>query len=132
MTPDEARDAFTEAIDGTLGEARQAEFDATLASDDALRGEYEELRAIVRETQALGAATDQADAPALLRGVQDKLRKRSGGRFYRDRFAERAGKGTMTPVVVAVVMLLVVGVVFLALEWTQVVEPRRQTTTATP
>ena len=123
MTPDEARDLFGAAIDGELDDARQKELDALLATDEALRTELEELRAIVRETNALGAAEVETPAPDLLGGVQAKLRKRSGGRFYKDRFAEGGGRSTVTPLVLAAVMLVLVGLVFLALEWTQVVEP---------
>ena len=123
MTPDEARALFDAAIDGELDAAKQKELDALLASDDALRAELEELRAIVREANAFGAAESDAPAPDLLAGVQAKLRKRSGGRFYRDRFAEGSGRSTVTPLVLAAVMLVLVGLAFLALEWTQVVEP---------
>lgn len=125
MTPDEARELFGAAIDGELEPAKQEELDALLATDAGLRAELDELRAIVRETQALGAAEDEGDAPDLLAGVQGKLRARSAGRFYRDRFAEGAGRGSLTPLVLAAVMLVVVALAFLALEWNQVVEPPR-------
>lgn len=125
MTPDEARELFGAAIDGELDDAKKKELDALLASDAELRTELEELRAIVGEAQKLGAADVEETPPDLLRGVQAKIRKRSGGRFYRDRFAEGAGQSTLTPLVIAALMLVLVGLAFLALEWTQVVEPPR-------
>ena len=41
----------------------------------------------------------------LLAGVQEKIRERSGGRFYRDRFAMKSGPGGMTPLTIALVMI---------------------------
>jgi hypothetical protein len=73
MTSDEARERF------------DAAFEAALSRDAGLRDELARQRALLEATRAL------ADVPKvdLLAGVQHKLRARSGGRFYRDRFAER-------------------------------------------
>jgi anti-sigma factor RsiW len=122
VTPDEARDLFGAVVDGELPAEKQKELDALLEADAALRAELDELRAVVREANALGAADADAPAPDLLAGVQTKLRKRSGGRFYRDRFSERSGRGGIGPIMLAVVMLFVLGAVYVVLQWTEVVE----------
>jgi hypothetical protein len=126
MNRDEARENFSAAFDGELGEARAA-FDALLAEDAELREEYEEFAQLLRETQSL--AFDEAlpeaggaPTPDLLAGVQRKLRVRSGGRYYRDRFSERSVRGLSVPVLVAALMLVVLVVWFVALNWTTVVE----------
>ena len=126
MTRDEARDLFSAAWDGELGDAR-AEFDALLAADAALRAEYDAFTQILRETQSLTQggsplASDSEPAPDVLAGVQRKLRARSGGRFYRDRFSERAARGVSWPLLLAAAMFALLAAAFLALEWTTVVE----------
>jgi anti-sigma factor RsiW len=148
MTSDEARERMTDALDGLLSPEERAAFDAALAADAALRAEYEELRALVEATaRALGggrrsggddaaASTGQAaiapgassppdetaEAPDLLAGVQRKLHKRSGGRYYRDRFAQRAGTGLALPVVLAGVMLVVLALLYVATQWATIID----------
>jgi anti-sigma factor RsiW len=87
MDGDEARARFDAALDDELSREERAEFDAALAADPALRAEYERLRSVLAGAGALG----RVSSVDLLSGVQHKLRARSGGRFYRDRFAERRG-----------------------------------------
>jgi anti-sigma factor RsiW len=89
MTADEARALFDAAIDGELDPGTQRDFEQSLMRDDALRGEYEKQRALLAETRRLAQASPKVD---LLQGVQEKLRARSGGRFYRDEFAQRVGR----------------------------------------
>ena len=129
MTRDEARDLFSAAWDGELGDARAA-FDALLASDPELRAEYDDFTRVLRETQAMmrdeGANAPEAmPTPDVLVGVQRKLRTRSGGRFYRDRFSERSGRGVSLPLMLAALMFLLLAAAFLALEWTSVVDAPR-------
>lgn len=124
MTRDEARDNFSAAFDDELGDAR-ADFDAVLAEDAELREEYEEFAQLLRETQSLaldeGApAAGDAAAPDLLAGVQRKLRARSGGRYYRDRFSERSTRGFSMPMLIAGAMLILLAALFMALNWTMV------------
>jgi anti-sigma factor RsiW len=91
MTSDEARALFDAALDDELaGEARAA-FAAALARDEVLRGEFARHEELLAATRMLGHGVAPVD---LLSGVQQKLRARSGGRFYRDRFSQRrAGAG---------------------------------------
>lgn len=110
MNGEEARAQFDAAIDGELDAATQAAFDAALARDAALTAEFARYRAVLDEARAVGRAVPRVD---LLGGVQDKLRARSGGRFYRDRFAASGGKGGS----LALVIGLSICVVLLALLW---------------
>lgn len=108
MTRDEARELFGEHIEGELEAERRAELEALLAMDAELKGEYDELAAVLRETHALAKEGDAPPADVFLDAVQTKLRVRSRGRFYRDRFATKSGAALWVPVVVAIVMLAIV------------------------
>jgi hypothetical protein len=55
----------------------------------------------------------------LLRGVQQRLRARSRGRFYADRFAERLGVGSGQTLALALVMLALLGLAWLGLQLLQ-------------
>lgn len=109
MTSDEARAQMDAALDGDLPGDDQAAFEAALARDPDLRSEYDKLLAFAKSTRALASA----NAPQgidLLSGVQQRLRERSGGRFYRDRFAEAHGRTSSTTwmLVLAVIMMLAI------------------------
>jgi anti-sigma factor RsiW len=112
MTPDEARDAFSAAYDAQLDAEAQQAFDAALARDASLAAEYAEFRSLL---QAAGFDVVSGPVPDLLPGVQRRLRARSRGRFYADRFAERAGLGFRNPISVLVAMLLIGGLAWAAL-----------------
>ena len=88
MNSEEARGHFDAVLDGDLSPEEHAAFEAALAEDAALREAFTRYRRLLEATRALGRDVPQVD---LLPGVQDKLRARSGGRFYRDRFAARRG-----------------------------------------
>ncbi len=112
MTPTEARERMDAALDGELSPQEQADFERALAADTSLREEYEDLSHLIEETRALGAqpAVQGVD---LLAGVQKRLRERSGGKFYRDRFAEARGKkrgleSTTWMLLLALIVLLAV------------------------
>jgi len=124
VTPDEARDLFSEAFEGELDAERKTELEAMLAADAALRAEYEQFSEILRETHALSLAPPEP-APDLLVGVQRKLRKRSRGRFYRDRFSEKMGAGAVLPVLLGVAMLVILAVAWLTLQYSVVEDPGR-------
>ena len=62
------------------------------------------LRRVMHATRGLSQSAPSVD---LLGSVQSKLRSRSGGRFYRDRFAERRGRGALLPWAVAGSVLVV-------------------------
>lgn len=101
ITEDQARDWFSAAADGELVPAEQAAFDQALAADPALADEFHAFAATMKQLRQIGRGA----APNLLPGVQRRLRARSRGRFYADRFAERGGSGTTQPLLVALVML---------------------------
>ena len=116
MTPDEARDRFSSAYDGELSPEAQRAFDEVVAEDAALAREWDEFRALLRATHA-----DADDVPEvdLLAGVQRKIRQRSRGRYYRDRFSTAAGLGVM-PLVLGLVVLTLIGVAWFAVHHLQV------------
>lgn len=106
MKVEEARALFDAALDDELDPDARAEFELALATDAQLREDYERHRALFAATGALGRVS-QVD---LLAGVQHKLRARSGGKFYRDRFAERRGQSAGLSVMIAGASILVLGV----------------------
>jgi hypothetical protein len=106
MTADDARALFDAALDSELDTRQRAEFEAALAADRELNAEYERHRSLFAATEALGRVS-QVD---LLSGVQHKLRARSGGKFYRDRFAERTGQSAALGVVIVGSAVLLIGV----------------------
>lgn len=121
MTSDEARDAFSAAFDGELDPSRKEAFEAALAADAELREEYAQF---VETLQAVGrlAERDDGQTPDLLAGVQERLRKRSRGRYYRDRFARTPATRWLLPLLVAMVCLLVLATAWYALNSTVVLE----------
>ena len=106
MTADEARALFDAALDEELDADARAAFEGALATDPELHEEYERHRSLFAATGTLGRVS-QVD---LLAGVQHKLRARSGGKFYRDRFAERRGQSAGLGVMIAGAGFLVIGV----------------------
>lgn len=127
MTSDEARDLFGEVIEGSLDPAKKAAFEAALDRDPELREELEAYRMVVSGAAGLGAEADPP-APDLLPGVQSRLRQRSRGRFYRDRFSEQAGPRSALPVLVAILVALLLATGWLAVQsLVTVVEPASPT-----
>lgn len=108
MTSDEARERFDEAFEGELSHEDELAFEAALAADPALREEWESFLATMREVRGLSLREDRASAPVLIEGVQRKLRVRSRGRFYRDRFATVGERELLVPVLLAVVAVVLV------------------------
>ncbi|MAQ18003.1 MAG: hypothetical protein CMN30_24800 [Sandaracinus sp.] len=119
MNAEEARDLFSEAYDGVLEGPEREAFDAALDADAELRAEYEELAALLDEAHGLGEV--EGDVPDLLPGVQKKLRERSKGRYYRDRFALQTGF-SWTPIILAFVMLGLMGLAYAGLHFVQELE----------
>lgn len=70
------------------------------------------LRDLLRRTKELPPPPPQKD---LLRGVQKKLRRRSGGKFYADGWSTRDENPRSTYLVTATVMLVVLILVYFAL-----------------
>ncbi|MGD8861393.1 MAG: hypothetical protein PVI30_15395 [Myxococcales bacterium] len=113
MTPEQARELFSDAVEGELPPEQQRELDALLEGDPELRAELDEFRDMLELTRQ--AASEPPVVPDLLPGVQERLRRRSRGRFYGDRFSRRAGLGLLHPVALAVLMLAVLGAAWVAL-----------------
>ena len=111
MTGEEARRLFPRALDAELGAEERADFEHALLADSGLAREYAQLRELQYAAAGLKEASPSID---LLSSVQTKLRVRSGGRFYRDRFAERQGRGGyLTWVLAGSFAVLLLGVVWL-------------------
>ncbi len=107
MNDEAARALFERALEGALDASTQREFEAALRANDALHDEFIELSAARRAGRG---ATPKGEGELanvdLLAGVQQKLRARSGGKFYRDRFAERRGMGFTWMLALASLVLL--------------------------
>jgi hypothetical protein len=111
MTREQVRSLFPRALDAELESGERAAFETALASDEQLQHEFTQLRRVQHAASALRAAGPRVD---LLGSVQHKLRVRSGGRFYRDRFAERRGHSALlTWVLSGSFALLLVAVLWL-------------------
>lgn len=116
MTSEEARELFSEAFEGDLEEERKAAFLAALEADAELKAEYDDFVETFQLVAKIGE--DAQPPPDLLRGVQERLRKRSRGRYYRDRFSRRAGPAWMLPVILVVAVVTVLAVAWFALQTT--------------
>lgn len=121
MNADEARDRFGDAVEGTLGEAKEA-FEAALEADEALREEFALYRELFGGTEPL-APSPVDPPPALLGGVQRKIRTRSQGRFFKDRFAsEGTGGGPAFSLVLSMAVLLLIAASIVIVQQLVVVE----------
>jgi anti-sigma factor RsiW len=108
MTSAEARAVFDAAVDGELDDDAKGAFERALAGDPELRADFERHRSLFGQRWD----REQVDVD-LLAGVQHKLRARSGGRFYRDRFAERSHlRGLNVMVLLSAVILIAVALWF--------------------
>lgn len=106
MDAEQARERFSDALDETLPPDERAELEEALASDPALRAEYDAFVAAVKGARALGS--EPPPRIDLVAGVHDKLRRRSRGRYYRDRFSRRSPVQMMVPLALAAATLAVV------------------------
>ena len=109
-TVEEARARFDAAVDGELDERERARFEAALAADAELAVEYQRHQAVVFGAKRLAEDVPTVD---LLASVQQKLRARSGGKFYRDRFAQRTSSNGLMMVVIALSAVFLLGAVAL-------------------
>ncbi|MEC7525521.1 MAG: hypothetical protein VYE22_36895 [Myxococcota bacterium] len=121
MTSDEARDLFSEALEGDLDEAQREAFDAALVADEELRVEYDEFVDTFALVSKMGEP-EAIEVPNLLPKIQDRIRRRSRGRYYRDQFSRRAGPSWMLPLVAVVAVILVLGAAVYALQTAVVLE----------
>jgi anti-sigma factor RsiW len=109
MTPEQARALFDTSLDGELSEGQQRALDRALAGDASLREDFARYQEVRRATAELGRMPQSVN---LLAGVQHKLRARSGGKFYRDRFSQRTSQRSTTGIRILLVLsaLLVLAV----------------------
>jgi|688.fasta_scaffold406188_1 anti-sigma factor RsiW len=131
MTPDAARDRFGDALDGLLSDGERRAFEGALETDTELRQEFEGYRAIVKGVAAAvphvagadGEASPGEAAPSLVPRVQDRIRRRSKGRYFRDRFSSgEARGGGLTALLVTAALLLLVAI-WLLLDNIAILEP---------
>ena len=123
MTSDEARELFGEAVEGTLEPAQREAFEAAVAADPELSSELEAYRAVMGGMARIASqGEDDAPPPDLLRGVQTRLRKRSRGRFYRDRFSEQSTPRGALPVLVAILVALLLAAGWVGMQSLVVIE----------
>ncbi len=124
MTDDDVRDRFSDAIEGELKDEDLKAFESALEKSDELREEYESFRAMMRGTTKLAVDTEaevDEKAPEILAAVQDRIHKRSKGRFYRDRFS-RQSSGRSSTALIAIVVILTLAAAALALQNLVVIE----------
>ncbi len=124
MSPDEARERFSDAFEDGLSAEERARFDRTIGADPALASEYRAFCRAIRATRSLGRLEAPRPSVDLLEGVQARIRKRSRGRFYRDRFAAARGpQRLILPVIIAVLMLLLFGIAYAGMRYVDEVGP---------
>jgi anti-sigma factor RsiW len=112
LSDDAVRDLFSAYHDRELPEAQHDAVRAALEANPALQKEYAGFTAMLDGLSGLGLKSDaptQPDSPPeVLTGVQRKLHKRSGGRFYADRWSRVAGTLPLELLAAAVLVALVV------------------------
>lgn len=124
MTRDEARDLFGDVVEGTLDPSKKEAFEAVLAADAELREELEAYRAVIGSTHRIAERdADLRPSVDLLHGVQTRLRRRSRGRYYRDRFSEAAGLRAGLPLLVAILVAVLVATAWVATQSMIAIEP---------
>ncbi|MBI5517041.1 MAG: hypothetical protein HY909_24880 [Deltaproteobacteria bacterium] len=118
LSDDELRERFSPYHDRELPQAEHDAVRDALEKNPALAREYKDFCAMLDGLGSLGAP--KAPTP-LLQGVQTKLHKRSGGRFYRDRWSRTAG---LFPVeLLAALLLIALVVAYFAMTSIQVRTP---------
>lgn len=113
VSRDEASVLMEASLDDSLSDAQRLRLEGLLQADPSLREELEQLRALRRAASELSRDAPRVD---VLAGVQSKLRARSGGRFYRDQFAQSRGRRSgLTWFLSASVLLLTLCLLWLIL-----------------
>jgi anti-sigma factor RsiW len=114
LSDDEVRERFSAYHDGELPSDEAARVRKRLDESPELAKEYERFTKMLGGLAALGAPADDAKpgvAPAepgldLLAGVQARLEKRSGGKFYKSRYSRSAGVRPLEVIAAAVLIVL--------------------------
>lgn len=103
LNDDEVRDLFSAYHDRELSPERTEAVRAALDASPSLKGEYGAFCRMLDGLNSMAAAAEaplagvakeapkEALPPDLLAGVQRRLQKRSGGRFYGDMWSRLAG-----------------------------------------
>ena len=112
MSNERARECFDAALDGELEPDERAAFDAALAADEGLRADYD---AHGFANSALGSL-GTSESVDLLPGLQERLRRQSGGKYYRDRFSEKQGTRGSSVLIAACSALVLIALLWLANE----------------
>jgi anti-sigma factor RsiW len=124
VTPDEAKERFSDALDGLLAPDDADAFERALGADAALRDEYERFRATFEAVRGLATPPPREWSVDLLAGVQRKIRARSRGRYYRDRFSSQLGaRAFITPLVLALVAIGLVAIAYVDLRLVELSSP---------
>lgn len=120
MTDDEVRDLFSAYHDRELSPERTEAVRAALDANAELKREYNAFCRMLDGLSAMAAASEgplpgvsapkaaEAPPPDLLGGVQKRLQKRSGGRFYGDGWSRLAGILPLELIATLVLIALVV------------------------
>jgi len=117
VTSDEARELFSAAYDAQLTPDEQQAFDRLLEAAPELAREYAEFCATLAAVR-----TDAPAPPDLLIGVQTRLRNASGGRYYKDRFAQRSGVARLPPWLVMIALSVLLSLAWLGFRLLHVIQ----------
>ena len=125
LSNEEAIDLFSDAYDGELEAEQKAAFKAALAADPELAEEYADFVEVLDGTHAMH--TGGGAPPDLLRGIQRKIRERSGGRYFRDRFEKKKQPiVSWITLLLAAVLFLIAGAAYYGLTYVQFEEQHEQ------
>ncbi len=116
LSDDEVRERFSAYHDGELPADEAARVRERLDTTPALAQEYERFTKLLSGLAAIGAPADDAKPGVvpvergldLLGGVQKRLHKRSGGRFYRTRWSRLAGVRPLEAMAAIVLLILII------------------------
>lgn len=111
MSPDEARELFSDAYEEALAGDAKAAFERALDADIALADEY---AAFCRALELM-RTRPQPQPPNLLPSIQRRLKMQKRGAALQKRF----GLGGIHPVALGVLMLALAGLGWLALQLLQ-------------
>ena len=114
LSDGEVRERFSAYHDGELPADDAARMRKRLDESPALAREYERFTQMLSGLASIGAPPDDAKPGVasteagldLLDGVQARLHKRSGGKFYRTRWSRWAGVRPLEAIAAAVLVIL--------------------------